>query len=324
MIFYGLDEAALGPFLGPFCSALTCFRTQGDFSLCDLYEELSDSVSPEKGVKDRLWIHDSKKLYNRPVWQSVRNIAQLENGVLSFLAASDMKIPGNFARLVKALAPAEDFLAMESTPWFDNAENLEIPVFCPEGTAGHIEDRAVKLKDNLISRNIQVFPPCLRFVPAESFNRYISACGGKSGAVQRILGPLIQKASSGFLTVDRQGGRRYYSDWLRSVFPGEKMRVLEETARRSVYRVDAGGAAQPLTIEFLVKADARKLEAALASMISKYVRELAMVLFNRWWARRVPGIRPTAGYPQDARRFLDNLAAAGVLPENPDILKRRL
>jgi ribonuclease HII len=73
-----------------------------------------------------------------------------------------------------------------------------------------------------------------------------------------------------------------------------------------------------------VGADGIRLETALASMFAKYLRESAMVLFNRWWAERVPGIRATAGYPQDARRFIKEIEAAGAMPENREMLIRRL
>lgn len=43
---------------------------------------------------------------------------------------------------------------------------------------------------------------------------------------------------------------------------------------------------------------------ALASMTAKYLRELHMVLLNRYWADQIPDIKPTAGYPQDAGRFI--------------------
>ena len=46
------------------------------------------------------------------------------------------------------------------------------------------------------------------------------------------------------------------------------------------------------------------LPAALASMFAKYTRELTMDAFNAWWAQHLPEIKPTAGYPQDAKRFL--------------------
>ena len=45
------------------------------------------------------------------------------------------------------------------------------------------------------------------------------------------------------------------------------------------------------------------LPTALASMVSKYLRELAMRAFNAFWCRQLPALRPTAGYPVDARRF---------------------
>ena len=45
------------------------------------------------------------------------------------------------------------------------------------------------------------------------------------------------------------------------------------------------------------------MPAALASMTSKYLRELAMRAFNEFWCGRVHDLAPTAGYPRDARRF---------------------
>jgi hypothetical protein len=49
---------------------------------------------------------------------------------------------------------------------------------------------------------------------------------------------------------------------------------------------------------------------ACASLVSKYLRETAMELFNRYWLREVPGLRATKGYPVDAARFLGDIAAA--------------
>ena len=40
-------------------------------------------------------------------------------------------------------------------------------------------------------------------------------------------------------------------------------------------------------------------------MVSKYVRERLMEEFNRFWRERTPGLKPTAGYPGDAKRFYD-------------------
>jgi hypothetical protein len=79
-----------------------------------------------------------------------------------------------------------------------------------------------------------------------------------------------------------------------------------------------------IRIEFLVGADGLRLETALASMLAKYLREIAMGLFNAWWAARIPAIKPTAGYPQDASRFISEVNEAGMMPADPDVLIRRL
>jgi hypothetical protein len=45
-------------------------------------------------------------------------------------------------------------------------------------------------------------------------------------------------------------------------------------------------------------------------MACKYLRELSMYAFNEFWRRHVPELKPTAGYPDDARRFRRDIAAA--------------
>jgi hypothetical protein len=42
-------------------------------------------------------------------------------------------------------------------------------------------------------------------------------------------------------------------------------------------------------------------------MVSKYLREALMHEFNRFWQQKVPGVKPTAGYPGDAQRFFDEI-----------------
>ena len=50
------------------------------------------------------------------------------------------------------------------------------------------------------------------------------------------------------------------------------------------------------------------MPAALASMLSKYLRELSMLAFNAYWKQFLPDIKPTAGYPVDAQRFREDIA----------------
>ena len=47
-----------------------------------------------------------------------------------------------------------------------------------------------------------------------------------------------------------------------------------------------------------------------SSDLCKYAREVGLELFNRFWQQHVPGLKPTKGYPEDAKRFRDDVDAA--------------
>ncbi len=68
---------------------------------------------------------------------------------------------------------------------------------------------------------------------------------------------------------------------------------------------------RPIIVQFRPEAEEAHLPVALASMTAKLVRELAMARFNRYWCGRMAELKPTAGYVQDARRWLEDLE--GVL-----------
>jgi ribonuclease HII len=101
-----------------------------------------------------------------------------------------------------------------------------------------------------------------------------------------------------------------------SAFPEAELQVLAEGPESSRYRLtDVGGA---MEVRYEVGGEDRHLPTALASMVCKYVRELMMDLFNRWWAARVPGLEPTAGYATDAKRFIAAVSAAAAEADLPD------
>ena len=93
---------------------------------------------------------------------------------------------------------------------------------------------------------------------------------------------------------------------LTDIFPTASSKFAEEGRQQSIYRF--GPPERRVEFQFRAKAESC-LPAALASMASKYLRELAMEAFNAFWTARVPNLAPTAGYPQDARRFLAEIAA---------------
>jgi hypothetical protein len=110
---------------------------------------------------------------------------------------------------------------------------------------------------------------------------------------------------------DRHGGRKRYGGLVARHFDAPLVQPLEESPSRSAYRVPAGDSppTKPCRIEFCVGGESRA-PVALASMAAKYVRELSMHAFNTFWASRLPGLRPTAGYPTDALRWRHDAAAA--------------
>lgn len=312
MIVAGLDEAALGPSLGPFCACLTRFEVPEGNSDTDLYSCLSEAVAPAgPDSNGRVPVGDSKRLHS-----PASGTRLLESGMFTFLRAAGHPRPRTFMELLSLFA-AEDAAAVGAVPWFRAADELRLPLEPESRTAA-----AEVLQRTMEQAGVSMRVPRLRVIPAGDFNRRIVSRGGKSGAVRGLLEPMMESVlipdDPAVLTVDRQGGRRYYGEWLAELRPGERLQAFEEGPARSTYRTG------PHLVTFLVKADTLRLEVALASMAAKYTRELAMILFNRWWADRVPGIRPTAGYPQDARRFIADLEAAGVLPEDRDSLIRRL
>jgi hypothetical protein len=87
-------------------------------------------------------------------------------------------------------------------------------------------------------------------------------------------------------------------------FPDQFIEILAEGRAESAYRF--GPADHRVEFRFRAKAEGQ-LPAALASMVSKYLREQAMRPFNEFWRLHVPHLLPTAGYPLDARRFKQDI-----------------
>jgi hypothetical protein len=102
--------------------------------------------------------------------------------------------------------------------------------------------------------------------------------------------------------VDKHGGRNQYGAMLREAFPGRRVQPRREGAECSVYDIE--GLHRPVCATFQPRADLGHFPVALASMVSKYLREALMREFNAFWQLHLPNLKPTAGYPLDAARFL--------------------
>jgi len=113
--------------------------------------------------------------------------------------------------------------------------------------------------------------------------------------------------------IDRQGGRVHYREHLLRSFAGMELRIVQESEQRSAYELRCGS--RKVHVSFEVGADDCHFPVALASMTSKYVRELLMENVNRHFAELSPNLKPTAGYWKDGLRFLEDLRKQ--LPDVP-------
>ncbi|MDR3078295.1 MAG: hypothetical protein LBV15_05995, partial [Planctomycetota bacterium] len=75
-------------------------------------------------------------------------------------------------------------------------------------------------------------------------------------------------------------------------------------------------------VRFQAKADRDAFAAALASLAAKYARERFLLGLNAWFGQRLPGLKPTAGYPQDAKRWLAEASRSGLGELRVDLITR--
>ena len=150
---------------------------------------------------------------------------------------------------------------------------------------------------------------------APRFNDLIDKWDSKSAVLSVAVTQLMQQCLTHTaepepmrFVIDKHGGRNAYSALLQHAFADGIVLAEEEGRLRSVYRVE--GLDRPVQIVVTPRADAENFTVALASMISKYVRELLMREFNRFWQTHLPQLKPTAGYPQDAVRYIEAIRPA--------------
>jgi hypothetical protein len=155
-------------------------------------------------------------------------------------------------------------------------------------------------------------------IHADGYNRFIGSRGNKADLeleqVRQLLA-WIGESSPATVVVDRLGGRRFYGDALRQVWPTETVDILSEAPAASRYLI-AGR-----EVAFVVGGESASPLTALASCIAKYARELHQLLFNRSWCAAVPGLAPTAGYPEDARRWLAAIGAEHLATHGPQLVR---
>ena len=317
----GMDEAGYGPNLGPLVATATVWEVPGHPRDTDFWSQFAEVCCqcPEKG-DTRLHVADSKQVYNPS-----RGLTSLERSVLAAFSLAGIRC-GSFHELWNSLTRGEERPARhpgnrrsssrrdsEPEPWFDG-DDLPLP---HSARRDDLADPVRRWRDCCERSGLRLRAIRSDLVLTNRFNDLTRAADSKGLALSRISLQLLRsvwkpgEAEPAWIIADKHGGRNRYDDLLAEILDGEMIFRLREGTERSVYRVGR------TEVRFQTRAE-EHLPVALASMVSKYLRELAMVLFNRFWSRHVPDLKPTAGYPTDAWRFREAIAAAQQTLGIPD------
>lgn len=301
-VVIGIDEAGFGPLLGPLAVTAAVFRVpDADLDAC-LWRRLHASCSPTPARSDpRLAVADSKQLH-----RGADDLSLLERAALVMLAAAGHR-PATWRELLGILAP-DAIEPLLDYPWYSSAE-VALPL---SRATGDIGTRANPVRRDLDGQGLSFVGAFSEVLWEGHYNRLVRATRNKSTVlISRMLRALRRGLRAADerrarIVVDRLGGRMHYREALGIEFHGFDLRILEETEARSAYRLS--GPRDVIDIEFLIEGEKKHLPIALASVYSKYLRELSMLVFNRYWSALAADLRPTAGYYTDAQRWLKDAA----------------
>ncbi len=302
LLFSGIDEAGYGPMLGPLCvgcASITVEDWDPSTRAPDLWTLLSDHVArSRKDANGRFVYADSKALKGPNSSVRTHPLAHLERGVLAMLGTRG-SIPETDTDLYALLG-----VQTEDAPWF-GGEPITLPV---GNDLGLLKIDTAGLRGAMASKGVALGSIRVGAMGVGRFNALVREHGTKAATTSVMLVEHLTRVRSTpgvthtRVAIDRQSGRTHYARLLSRVW--SSIETLEESPRASRY-----GIGDELGIVLISKAEDAYFPVALASMSAKYVRELMMMRFNRYFASRDASLKPTAGYVQDARRWLRDASA---------------
>ncbi|MFG0331447.1 MAG: hypothetical protein ACF8PN_16280 [Phycisphaerales bacterium] len=313
LVYAGIDEAGYGPMFGPLtvgCARMVLPEYDPADGEPKMWSKLRGAVARDlKSSKGRLVVADSKKL-KLPNGGARHPLTHLERGVWAF---------GYGCRRDTICWPTTDSAffdglsvdltdAFESLPWYCGPD-------CQAPVATSVDELSVAanaLRRALERNGVSQVDLTCRLLTEPEFNERVERYGSKAAANFALVGRHLRSIMAEFgddhprVVVDRQGGRSQYVEPLAWVFPDAEIRILGESPSMSCYEVrQADG--RRMNVIFKEDGDADHFPVALASMIAKYVRELLMLRFNRFFRQLNPELKPTAGYYGDGARFLRDI-----------------
>lgn len=278
----GIDEAGYGPTLGP----LAIVRVSAEVPDWDTFSTALLAL----GAKDSKALHKSGDL------------APLEEVALPALRWFSGFTPDTAADVFALLG--EDEAVRAAAPWMSGARELRLPQAASGLSPWSLPGKARGLAGALVQ--------------PRAYNTWLRSGRNKAELELDRVGRLLQGCHAPdrpqATVVDRLGGRKFYADLIaRSL--GMPVETLREEPLASVYRRDLH------EIGFHVGGESQSPLTAAASCIAKYARELHMLLLNRWWCARLPWLKATAGYPEDAKRWLHQIGEGHVNAFGDDLVR---
>ncbi|MCG8653094.1 MAG: hypothetical protein MI861_24860 [Pirellulales bacterium] len=298
MLLIATDEAGYGPKLGPLIIAATAWRLPVGAAPEEAFAPLRQ---PGKLRDVDLVIDDSKSIYKPG--GGLQGLHAAVSASHHWCGRTERSLPEILPHLID-----EDVESVSQVDWLNELSADQF--WDPAETA--------PLRQAWSQSGIRQLQTRARVITAARFNEICSRGANKaqllSESTVELVRSLLPLAESDDVQVfcDRHGGRRYYAGVLQHGFPEAIVQVVSESNRQSVYRVQLPPRwkVESLTIHFTVKGDSFT-PVAYSSIHAKYLRERWMESFNRYFHRLYPKDRPwrpTAGYPVDADRFLEQIA----------------
>jgi ribonuclease HII len=301
----GIDEAGYGPNLGPFVMTSVACRLPPPLARCDLWKVLAAAVRRCHDASDGRPLIDDSKL----VYASARGLAELEKSVLGTVLPCPASATLSLAGCVGRLSPAA-LTEVGAEVWYEGTTSLPV-----ENSAGLLSEAAEGFASSCKENGVEFARLRSAIICPARFNGLLDRHGSKGVVLAVALAELLREtlkdeptSEAVLVHIDKHGGRNSYAPILQEALNEGMVLAQEESRHRSVYRVE--GAGRVIEVTFQPRADAAHFCVALASLVSKYLRELLMLEFNRFWQSHDPGLKPTAGYPVDAVRFLEAIRPA--------------
>jgi ribonuclease HII len=282
----GIDEAGYGPQLGPLVVSAVVLELPDTMlahqralpKIACLWKKLSNSIANGKS-RNKIAVCDSKALY-----QPVRGIKELEQTALIF------------KRLIE--------------PDYCRHKELTLPLSADNNEINRLtQTLGTELKKN----SIRFCEAKVSIVEPADFNGGIRRLRNKADFLWEVSGNLIKHCVDKYnpentviIRAGKQGGRNYYLPYLKRLISDKIIQTIEQGRNNSSYIIKAN----PLfdaAVSFIKDGDASEFAIALASIFSKYYRELSMFKFNRFFQSYIPSLKPTSGYYTDSQRFIKDV-----------------